>query len=295
MNILIVDDDNDKIAKIVSVIKAVSEKINIDTVIDSISAQIQLKRIKYDLLILDLLLPIRSNQEPVPNGGELLLKEITRNKTLKTPTIIVGITQFEEYKNNFSSIWKLLLFNDYNWITELTQIIEHTERSNLFTSDLYKQKKPTIIVEGPTDAIIIRETIQLFKPGFLDEIEIKSQKSAGASWVANQIVVWANSLNKDSDGKLIKCVGLLDGDKAGIDANTEINRVIKSDSSSANSFKIFKLKPDYAKNIIPICQKGLTIPITLEELYPPELWRYAETMNWLEERNKMDVLLTIVR
>ena len=291
MNILIVDDNNDKIAKIVTVIKAVSENFNIDTVIDSISAQIQLKHTKYDLLLLDLLLPIRPNQEPVPNGGELLLKEITRNKTLKTPTIIVGITQFEEYKSNFSSIWKLLLFNDSKWITELTEIIKHTERSILFSSDINKQKKPTIIVEGPTDAIIIREAIQLFKPEFLNEIDIKSQKSAGASWVANQIVVWANSLNKDIEGKLIRCIGLLDGDQAGIDANTEINRVIKTDSSGANSFKIFKLKPDYAKNTIPICQKGLIIPITLEELYPPELWKYAESKDWLEERSKLDELL----
>ena len=125
----------------------------------------------------------------------------------------------------------------------------------------------------------------------IDEIEIKSQKSAGASWVANQIVVWANSLNKNNDGKLIKSIGLLDGDQAGIDANTEINRVVKPDSAGANSFKVFKLKPDYAKNIIPICQKGLIIPITLEELYPPELWKYAETKDWLEERNKMDELL----
>ena len=291
MNILIVDDNNDKIAKIVSVIKAVSENFNIDTVIDSISAQIQLKQTKYDLLILDLLLPIRPNQEPVPDGGELLLKEITRNKTLKTPTIIVGITQFEEYKSNFSSIWKLLFFNDSKWITELTEIIEHLERSILFTSDLNKQKKSTIIVEGPTDAIIIKEAIQLFKPEFVEKIEIKFQRSSGASWVANQIVVWANSLNKDNDGKLIKCIGLLDGDQAGIDAITEINRVIKSDSAGANSFKVFKLKPDYAINIIPICQKGLIIPITLEELYPPELWKYAESKDWLEERNKMDELL----
>ncbi len=291
MNILIVDDNNDKIAKIVSVIKAISENFNIDTVIDSISAQIQLKQTKYDLLIVDLLLPLRPNQEPVPNGGELLLKEISRNKTLKTPTIIVGITQFEEYKSNFSSIWKLLFFNDSNWITELTEVIKHTERSILFSSDLYKQKKPTIIVEGPTDAIIIKEAIQLFKPEFIDKIEIKSQRSAGASWVANQIVVWANLLNKDNDGKLIKCIGLLDGDQAGIDANTEINRVIKTDSSGANSFKVFKLRPDYAKNIIPIFQKGLIIPITLEELYPPELWKYAESKDWLEERSKMDELL----
>ena len=48
MNILIVDDNNDKIAKIVSVIKKVSQSFNIDTVIDSFGAQIKLQQILFE-------------------------------------------------------------------------------------------------------------------------------------------------------------------------------------------------------------------------------------------------------
>lgn len=291
MNILIVDDNNDKIAKIVSVIESISKNFNIDTVIDSISAQFKLKELKYDLLLVDLLLPIRKDEEPVPNGGELLLKEITRNKKLKAPTIITGITQYEEHKENFSSIWKLLLFKNEDWVDDLKQIIKHVERSMQFQSDSLSIKKPAIIVEGKTDEVILKEAINIFKPEFNDKIDIKYQKSGGANWVANQIVVWAMSHSKNKKGELIKCIGLLDGDQAGIDANIEINRVVKSNSAGANSFKIIKLIPDYAIDTIPLYKKGLIIPITLEELYPINFWRYAEKKGWLEERQKLDNFL----
>lgn len=291
MNILIVDDDNDKISKIVSVIKDTSESFIIDTVIDSYSAQIKLQQNKYDLLLLDLLLPTRLGLEPLPNGGQLLLKEIARNKSLIPPTIIVGVTQYEECKDNFSTIWKVLLFNNAGWVEDLKQILNHLERAIKVHSNSNLIIKPALFVEGETDAKIIEEAIRLFTPELESKIDIKFQKSGGANWVANQIVAWAFSLHKNKDRSLIKSVGLLDGDQAGLAANEEINRVVKPDSSGANTFKVIKLKPDYAKNTIPLYQKGLEIPITLEELYPPSFWRDADGKGWLEERQKLDMFL----
>jgi CheY-like chemotaxis protein len=291
MNILIVDDDNDKIAKIVSIIKSVSENFNIDTVIDSVSAQLKLQESKYDLLLLDLLLPLRSGQEPIPDGGEKLLKEIYRNKKIKVPTIIVGITQHEECKVHFSPIWKLLFFNKGEWVGDLKDIILHIERSNQNQSDAVISKKPTIIVEGETDCIILSESLKIFASDFIDKIDIRYQKSGGANWVANQIVVWAFSHNKNKAGTLVKCIGLLDGDQAGIDANNEINRVVKTDSTGANSFKIIKLSPDYAPDIVPLYKKGLALPVTLEELYPPEFWQLSLIKEWVEGRKNLDLLL----
>lgn len=290
MNILIVDDNNDKIAKIVSVIKSVSESFNIETVIDSFSAQLKLKSFKYDLLIVDLLLPIRKGESPTPHGGELLLKEISRNKTLIPPSIIVGITQFEEYQEKFSSLWKLLFFNKNNWDLELKEIVEHTNRSSKYQSQFIKTK-PTLFVEGKSDLEILKESINLFNPQIIDKIEVKSEKGAGANWVTNQIVAWAYSLHKINGQDLIKSVGLLDGDSAGNEAVVEINRVIKSDSKGANSFKIVKLKPDYAIDTLSLFQKGLIIPITLEELYSTDFWEYSEEQGWLEERDNPDYLL----
>lgn len=291
MNILIVDDSIDKIVKIVSVIKEVSSDINIDTVTDSYRAQLKLKTIKYDLLVVDLFLPIRMGEPPRQDGGELLLKEIKRKKTLILPSLIVGITQYEEFQSDFSSIWKLLIFNKECWCDDLKEIVEHAKRSREYKSEDVIVK-PTIFVEGESDLEILKESISLFKPEIIDKIRIKSEKSAGASWVANQIVIWALTLNKSNGGnQLIKSIGLLDGDKAGNEASNEINRIVRSDSIKANSFKIFKLKPDYAKDIIPLYKNGLLIPITLEELYSISFWEYAETKDWLENRSNPDLLL----
>lgn len=291
MNILIVDDSIDKIAKIVSVIEQVSSDFFIDSVNDSHRAQLKLRSNKYDLLIVDLLLPIRVGEEPLPNGGELLLKEIKRKKVLIPPSLIVGITQHEEYESNFSSIWKLLIYNKGSWDDDLKDIVEHSFRSRKYVSKDVSVK-PTVFVEGESDYSIIREAINLFQPDFIDKLDIKTEKSAGASWVASQIVIWAHSLHKlNGTEKLIKSIGLLDGDDAGNGAVAKINRIIKSDSTGAGSFKVFKLKPDYAKDIIPLYQKGLVIPITLEELYSIDFWKYAEEQEWLENRSKPDSLL----
>jgi CheY-like chemotaxis protein len=291
MNILIVDDSIDKIARVVSVIEEVSSDFVIDSVNDSYRAQQKLMSKKYDLLIVDLLLPVRIGEEPLKNGGELLIKEITRKKVLIPPSIIVGITQHEEYELNFSSIWKLLFFNKGNWINDLKELVEHSYRSRQYLSEKI-DIKPTIYVEGQTDYTILREAINLFRPDHIDKIDIKTEKSAGASWVANQIIIWAHSLHKkNGSNQLIRSVGLLDGDAAGNIAIYEINRIIKSDSTGASSFKIFKLKPDYAKEIVPLYQKGLVIPVTMEELYSTDFWEYSEKQKWLENRGNPDLLL----
>lgn len=291
MNILIVDDNNDKIAKIVSVIKSVSSNFNIDTVVDSYSAQLKLFKVEYDLILVDLLLPHRFGEEPNANGGILLLSEISRNNKLITPTFILGITQHDKLKDKFSPIWPLLMFNKNGWEISLKEILRHIIKIRNRGEEYVLNILPSIIVEGETDCIIIKELIKLFCPEYLDKITIKHTKSGGASWVANQIVVWAYSLNKSSNGSLIKCIGLLDGDQAGLDANDEINRVVKDDSAGAPSFKIIKLSPDYAKETIPLYSKGIILPITLEETFSVKFWRYADNQGWLEDRLKLDSLL----
>lgn len=291
MNILLVDDNNDKIAKIVSVIKNVSSNFNIETVVDSYSAKLKLIKNEYDLILIDLLLPTRFGQDPIAQGGTLLLKEINRNNKLITPTFILGITQYDELKNDFSAIWPLLMYNSNGWESSLEEMLSHILRIKERGEQVVLKVLPTIIVEGETDCMIIKEVLRLFYPEYVDKIKVKHTKSGGASWVANQIVVWAYSLNKNADGSLIKCIGLLDGDQAGINAKEEINRVVKDDSAGASSFKILKLSPDYAKETIPLVSKGILLPITLEETFTVGFWKYADKKGWLEDRLKLDTLL----
>jgi len=287
MKILIVDDSSEKIAKLVTVIQEFSETFSLETVTDCISAKRELEKKKFDLIIVDLLLPLRPDTPPVEHGGQTLVKEIYRLPQLISPTLIVGFTQYGDYVSNFSSAWKVLLFEDSSWDEELKEILAHLfkVKSNERIPSFKEQKKNSLIVEGETDAIILKLALKLFFPDSLSKIEIKYQKGGGANWVANQIVAWAFAQEKDDDAKWIKCIGLLDGDNAGKEAQNEINRVVKSSSESKNSFKVIKLNANFAKDTISLFKKRIPISITLEEMYSKVFWHEANQKGWLEDRS----------
>lgn len=294
INVLIVDDSNDKIAKVVSTIRSLSETIHVDFVIDSISAQKYLSEKKYDLLILDISLPLREGEKPGPEVGKNLLSEINRKKNFNSPNYILGLTQHDDADHILSSVWPTIKYSPETdeWKISISDLIKHILKSNNLTVNR-NEVLPTIFVEGKNDEKLILEAITLFKPEILSKISIRSESSiGGASWVARQIIVWAHSLNKDSNGGYMKAIGLLDGDQAGIDSREEINRKIRSDSAEAKTFHLFRLSPTYARHIIPIVKKGLNIPICAEEMFEMPHWKYAQDNKWLDLRNKPENFLS---
>lgn len=291
IDILIVDDSNDKVADLIKVIRDHSNNIFVDVVIDFITAQKYLMTKKYDLLILDINLPIRIGELPSFENGKNLLKEISRKSTIQSPYYIIIVTQYSEENTCISDIWKTVKYSPdiSDWGTPLINLIKHISKTGISES-VITDLSPTIFLEGRTDENILREAIKLFRPELLDSIVLKSEKGAGASWVARKIIAWAFSLNKSSK-EYIKAIGILDGDNAGKTAHEEINRVVKTNGAEGKTFKIIKLSPDFARHIIPIRKKGLDLPVSLEEMFNNLHWTYAGQQGWLEPRTNADSLL----
>lgn len=291
IDILIVDDSNDKVANILKVIRELSSNIYIDIAIDFISAQKKLVSKQYDLLILDINLPVRYGEEPNLETGKNLLSEINRKSSLKSPFFIISVSQYSEECKDLSSIWQTVNYTpeSNDWKNPIIEIIKHIIKCG-FKQNSIVNIKPTLFLEGKTDELIIREAIKLFKPDLIDQIEIRSEKNAGASWVARQIIVWSHSLRKETN--YIKAIGLLDDDIAGKLSVDEVKRVVKNDSAESKTFRLFKLTPSYARHIIPIRRKGLELPITLEEMFTISIWKHAKTQAWLEPRTNAESLLT---
>jgi len=291
INILIVDDSNDKVAHIIKVIRDYSENILVDIVIDFVSAQKLLMTHRYDLLILDINLPIRQGDMPSLEIGKNLLNEINRKPNILSPYYIISITQYIDECKAFSNVWQTVQYLPelIEWKEPLISLIKHINKTGI-TETRSTNIEPTIFLEGKTDECILKEAIRLFKPEMTELVILKSEKSGGASWVARQIIAWSFSLKKDSKG-YVKAIGLVDGDLAGRNANEEINRVIKPDSAESKTFKVFKLSPSYARHIIPIKQKGLDLPVALEEMFDSSYWKYAKEEGWIEPRTNADSLL----
>ena len=108
LNILIVDDSDYKTNQITDLLKQISPNSKLDIVGDKLSALINLKNHKYDLLIVDMLLPIVNDEDPVTNGGEMLLGELEMDESLKHPASIVVLTEYEDlqekFRNSFEDI-----------------------------------------------------------------------------------------------------------------------------------------------------------------------------------------------
>ena len=78
--ILVLEDDNNKAQNITKIIyeTGLTHK-NVKTVPDSNSVRRELRQQYYDLVLLDLQVPVRFGERPVPNGGIELLNDILSN------------------------------------------------------------------------------------------------------------------------------------------------------------------------------------------------------------------------
>lgn len=112
MIVLIIDDDSYKTQKIEEVINDLSLDVKIIKCTNSVSAiQILSSETYIDLLILDINLPVRENQDAKSNGGILLLNQINKRQDLCSPNSIIGLTAHEDLKKISDKY-----FNKEGWI-----------------------------------------------------------------------------------------------------------------------------------------------------------------------------------
>ena len=286
MKVLIVDDSFYKIDILSNYINRHSPGSFIDTA-ESISNAIQIikeKPLIYNLIIIDQYLPTRNGENPIPNGGQLLLMEINRTLKSKIPNYIIGFSQYDNKDVEFSKIWKVIKFSadSTDWQLSLSELLNHIKNNNFNNES--EIIKPTIFVEGLTDKFYFDQTISNYFPEFIDKISIRSQPNAGSSWVINQIVAWSHSMQKDDNDNYIKCVGILDNDVAGRKSKRDLD--LKGFSANQKStFKCISLAAKHNANILDYYKKGCKIEIDIESMFDINIWNLAEEKGILEMRN----------
>lgn len=133
MNILIVDDENSKVVEITKIVRdsGVDSKA-IQVVTTAAAAVSALKSGYYDLLIIDLVLPLRVGENPERTGGVSLLKQIHRSSEIQAPEFILGLTADEaalaESEDSFTDLlWSVGLSGHGNgeWKLRLQQKLQY--------------------------------------------------------------------------------------------------------------------------------------------------------------------------
>lgn len=289
MRVLIVDDSIEKISALSKEIYEIVPHAHIETCENITNAILCLSESNFfNLAVIDLFLPFRSNEVPKKNGGEILLNEIYRKKqTLKIPNYIIGFSQYEDDATSFSPIWNVIKYcsnNSSQWKNSFKTLINHihsTEFVNMSDDNIL----PSVFVEGLTDQFYLREAIEVFYKDYEKELNVISQKNAGANWVANQIPIWAMKLQKDQEGKYIKAIGLLDSDEAGNIAKINIEKRNLTDNEK-QCCGLYQLKPNFNLDILEFYKNKCKIELEIESLFPLFILEYAESQNWLEFRTQ---------
>lgn len=114
MKTLIVDDDPRKVDEVTRLIAGVADGGEIQVATSGLAAREFLSGTQYDLLILDIRLPMRPGEEPDRRGGISLLSEITLSRRFRKPTHVVALTGYEELRREFET-----KFNNGQWSIEI--------------------------------------------------------------------------------------------------------------------------------------------------------------------------------
>jgi len=100
LSILLVDDDLFKTEKVTSLINSCSQS-RIVIADNQIQAQQFLLQEKFDLLILDILLPLRHGEgEAEENGGQKILQELEIDESYFQPDCIIALTEYDNLQLN---------------------------------------------------------------------------------------------------------------------------------------------------------------------------------------------------
>ncbi|WP_414473226.1 response regulator [Microvirga sp. M2] len=114
VKVLIVDDNQSKLSRVISSLTECGISRNeIDVAQSGADARSRLEATVYDLMILDIALPYRPEDQPDRRGGIDLLEEVLEREIYKKPSNVIGLTGFADLREEFDS-----KFSSQHWTLE---------------------------------------------------------------------------------------------------------------------------------------------------------------------------------
>ncbi|WP_027003758.1 hypothetical protein [Hugenholtzia roseola] len=143
---------------------------------------------------------------------------------------------------------------------------------------------PTVLVEGKSDEIIIKEVIKLFAPNLHTFVAVRCNfdDTGGATWLKDETIRFIEQGNT-------KIFSIFDDDDAGSQKYNPIEEKLKNyPNTKIKVIKGYFTKP---KHITSWLSKDVKIPIALEEMYSGASWNKAKELGFLEKRSADEISL----
>lgn len=137
MKILIIDDDADKLRKLIAVLTGVGvSRSDIDVSRSAVDAMVKLRGGTYDIAILDLLLPARDEDDARLETSLDLLRDIDERSDVRKPSHLIGFTAYSEAeaqaRPHFArSLWTIVKFDQTSsaWEEQFRRVLNYVQKS----------------------------------------------------------------------------------------------------------------------------------------------------------------------
>lgn len=137
ITILILDDNQRKIKDLRSLIENSTVDVKIETATNIISGKRYVSTQHFDLLILDLALPLRDGNDPLPLNGLNFLSDMKRGSgNIIRPVHIIGFSAYDEFIESFKErfeddLWSLVKYDESSdsWNKKILSKIEYLIQS----------------------------------------------------------------------------------------------------------------------------------------------------------------------
>lgn len=162
---------------------------------------------------------------------------------------------------------------------------EASENQKIFDDLQHKATCYGIFVEGESDKLVIGRALKIFEPKLFGSVFIETKASgAGHTYVIDMLSHW-RSRHKHHVTEP-KSVGIVDEDasKEKNDWNKGIDNTL-----SAKCFLLPK-----SQDFVSIDRGIFKSTLSLESLYPKEIWEYAKQKGWLEEIDKKNYFQPVI-
>jgi nucleoside phosphorylase/CheY-like chemotaxis protein len=154
MKILIVDDSPEKLKRLIPTIEALGvSRDHIDTVRCAHAARRKLSSGDYDLLILDIAIPLREEDEPSEQNAIELLNDIVSKPSYRRPRQIVGLTAYDELARKVlpvfeDQLWTVVHVDDQSddWVARVRNCVDYLA---------LRERQPGGIAEYDSDLCVI--------------------------------------------------------------------------------------------------------------------------------------------
>jgi len=136
MRVLVAEDNRQKVQRLVELLVQRCEipRDAVDVVATIQDARARLKSQHYDLLVLDIVLPIRAEDEPSRKGAIEILEELSTRNSLRRPGRIIGLTAYDDALQEAapyfaSRVWTLIKyeFETDEWANQIANCVAYIQ------------------------------------------------------------------------------------------------------------------------------------------------------------------------